>query len=84
VSTIAYGVTEGFFDVFRLPMALGRAFTHRSTPGAAPAVVLNRSGADLFGSDPSIVESFGIANVRCNRRRSASRRPLDVRRVDFG
>src|SRR4029453_17870779 len=57
VSTTAYGVTEGFFDVFRLPMRLGRAFTQSEcAPGAATAVVLsNHLWRDLYGSDLGIV-----------------------------
>jgi putative ABC transport system permease protein len=65
VSTIGYGVTEGFFEVFRLPMKLGRAFTRAEhAPGAPSVVVLsNRLWRDLFGSDPSIVgKSMRIAN----------------------
>jgi predicted permease len=57
VSTIGYGVTEGFFDVFHLPMKLGRTFTHDEHAPSAPAVVVlsNRLWRELFGSDPSIV-----------------------------
>ena len=57
VATIAYGVTEGFFDVFRLPMAIGRAFTHEEHAPNAPAVAVlsNRLWRDLFGSDPAVV-----------------------------
>ena len=65
VSTIAYGVTEGFFDVFRLPMMSGRTFTHAEhAPNAPPVVVLsNRLWRDLFGGDPSVVgKSLRIAN----------------------
>jgi len=57
VSTIGYGVTEGFFEIFRLPVVLGRAFTHAEyAPGAPPVVVLSHHlWRDLFGSDPNIV-----------------------------
>lgn len=65
VSTIAYGVTEGFFDVFRLPMLSGRTFSHAEHAANAPPVVVlsNRLWRDLFGGDPSIVgKSLRIAN----------------------
>jgi predicted permease len=65
VSTVGYGVTEGFFDVFRLPMILGRAFIHAEhAPGAVPMIVLsNRLWRDLFGSDPLVVgKTMRIAN----------------------
>src|SRR5215468_1983150 len=57
VSTIGYGVTEGFFDVFRLPIVVGRAFTHADHAPNAPAVVVlsNHMWRDLFGSDPSVI-----------------------------
>jgi predicted permease len=58
----AAGVGEGFFELFGLPMALGRAFTHQehvpSTEpnGPPPAVVISyRLWRGLFGGDPSIV-----------------------------
>ena len=34
-----YGVTEGFFEVFGLPMTLGRTFTHDEHVGQGPPVV---------------------------------------------
>jgi putative ABC transport system permease protein len=56
------GVGEGFFELFGLPMALGRTFTHQehvpsSGPnGPVPAVVISyRLWRSLFGGDPSIV-----------------------------
>jgi predicted permease len=47
-------VTEGFFDLFGLPMAVGRAFTpedHRSRV----AVISDRIWDDVFGRDPAVV-----------------------------
>jgi predicted permease len=57
----ATGVGEGFFELFGLPMALGRTFTHQehvpsSGPnGPPPAVVIShRLWRSLFGGDTSI------------------------------
>jgi putative ABC transport system permease protein len=63
-----YGVTEGFFELFGLPMTLG-GFTHQNfvqpappqqgaagPPPAPPVVVIShRIWKDLYGSDPNIV-----------------------------
>ena len=63
-----YGVTEGFFELFGLPMTLG-GFTHDHfvppappspnappTPGPPPVVVISyRVWQDLYHSDPTIV-----------------------------
>jgi putative ABC transport system permease protein len=63
-----YGVTEGFFELFGLPMTLG-GFTHENflqpappppgnqgPPPAPPAVVIShRVWKDLYGGDPAIV-----------------------------
>ena len=53
-------VTAGFFDVFGLPMTLGRAFTkdeHSGGPGVRTSslVVSHRAWVQRFGSDPDIV-----------------------------
>lgn len=53
-------VTSGFFDVFQLPMTLGRAFTedeHSAAPGArmSALVVSHRAWVQRFGRDPDIV-----------------------------
>src|SRR5262249_51323251 len=65
-----YGVGEGFFDMFELPMTLGSGFTsehHTPAPaqpnappgqqqGPPPVVVLSyRAWTDFFGRDPAIV-----------------------------
>src|SRR5262245_42747883 len=65
VPAVAYGVTEGFFEIFRLPMALGRSFNHAEyAAGAAPVAVLSTHlWRDLFGSDPSVVgKSLRLTN----------------------
>ena len=63
-----YGVTEGFFELFGLPMTLG-GFTHQHfippappapnappTPGAPPVVVISyRMWQDFYHADPAIV-----------------------------
>src|SRR5262249_16111370 len=57
VSTMGYAVTEGFFDLFRVPIVLGRAFTPADhTPAAPPVVVLSHHmWRDLFGGDPNVI-----------------------------
>jgi putative ABC transport system permease protein len=62
MTVMAAGITRGFFEVFGLPLTLGRPFTadeHASIqtgPGPPPAVVLShRFWTTQFGSDPSIV-----------------------------
>jgi putative ABC transport system permease protein len=65
VSTVAYGVTEGFFELFRVPMMLGRPFAHAEyAPGAAPVAVLSTHlWRDMFGSDPAIIgKAMRVAN----------------------
>ncbi len=59
-SVTVRAVTDGFFDVFGLPMALGRAFTsdeHRGGRDVATSaiVVSHRAWVQRFGRDPSIV-----------------------------
>src|SRR6516164_7679644 len=64
VHTTIFGVGEGFFDLFGLPMTLGSGFGHdqhvptgqRQGPGPPPLAVLShRVWTELFGSDPQIV-----------------------------
>ena len=66
-------VSEGFFDLFGVPMAAGRAFTSAdyaaSTGGqTTPVVVLsNHLWQSAFGADPAIINStirLGPASVR--------------------
>jgi putative ABC transport system permease protein len=63
-----YGVTEGFFELFGLPMTLG-GFLHQNfvqpappppntppVPGAPPVVIISyRVWQDLYRSDPAVV-----------------------------
>ena len=57
VSARGFGVTDGFFELFGVPVYAGRSFTHAEfAPGAASVVVLSyQVWQDLFGSDPMIV-----------------------------
>jgi putative ABC transport system permease protein len=54
---ITVSVTKGFFELFGVPMAMGRAFApEEHVPSAVGAVVLSdRAWRTLFSSDPSIV-----------------------------
>jgi putative ABC transport system permease protein len=57
VQSTVYGVTEGFFDLFGLPMTLGRGFTHEDYVGQGPfvAIVSHRVWREMFASDPNMV-----------------------------
>jgi len=64
VHAAGYAVSEGFFELFGLPMALGPGFTHEqhmplapgNGPGPPPVIVLShRVWTEWFGSDPQIV-----------------------------
>lgn len=63
VAVLATGVTEGFFDVLGLPMALGRPFNHDEHarmgrgqgPGNLVVVASYRAWKTLLGGDPTIV-----------------------------
>jgi len=66
VHAAGYAVSEGFFDLFGLPLAVGPGFTHEQHapirnapgqgPGPAPVIVLShRAWTEWFGSDPQIV-----------------------------
>ena len=52
-----YGVSEGFFELFGLPMTQGSGFTPEQHAGNAPPLVVisHRIWRDQFGSDPAIV-----------------------------
>ena len=58
---VVSGAGENFFDVFGLPMTLGRAFSHdehvviRGNGPPPSAVISYRLWRDLFGSDPGVV-----------------------------
>jgi len=55
--TEVYSATEGFFEVFGLPMTLGRSFAHEDHFPRGPGfvVVSYRAWRDIFGSDPGII-----------------------------
>src|SRR5689334_22085025 len=56
LKTKAYAVTEGFFDVFGLPMTLG-GFTKPAVGNNGPptVVISYRMWQELYGGDPSVV-----------------------------
>lgn len=56
IKTSVYGVSEGFFEMFGLPMTLG-GFTpeHYAVRGVPPVVISRRAWRDVFSSDPAIV-----------------------------
>jgi len=47
-------VSSGYFEVFRIPVKRGRAFTIRDDGAAPPVVIINESMATRFwkGADP--------------------------------
>ena len=55
--TRVYAVTEGFFELFGLPMTIGPGFTPEQLVENGPpvAVISHRIWRDQFGSDPAIV-----------------------------
>jgi putative ABC transport system permease protein len=57
VKAAAFGVSEGFFEMFGLPMTLGAGFTPEHFAGNGPPVIVlsRRAWRDLFESDPAIV-----------------------------
>lgn len=57
VKAVGYGVVAGFFDVFAVPMALGRGFTaEEHAKGGPPAIVLShRAWQTLFGGSRDIL-----------------------------
>ena len=58
VQAAVYGVTEGFFDLFRLPMTLGRSFArqeNRVQGQPSIGVISHRLWRGVFGSDPALV-----------------------------
>ncbi len=90
---ITVGVSEGFFELFGVPMAMGRAFTvedHKSRTVLA-AVLSSRAWRTLFSADPMIRRQDDSARERCFRpdrrrcagafRRAARHRPVVGRPV---
>lgn len=57
MKTTVSGVSDGFFEVFGLPMTLGAGFTaeHYNSTGLPVIVISKRAWRDLFNSDPDIV-----------------------------
>src|SRR6478735_2243256 len=56
LKTRAYAVTQGFFDLFGLPMILGGTSNDVPARNAPPTVVVSyRIWRDMFGSDPAVV-----------------------------
>jgi putative ABC transport system permease protein len=54
--TRVYAVTEGFFDVFGLPMTIGTVAPDQIVTNGPPTVVIShRVWRDHFGSDPAVV-----------------------------
>lgn len=47
-------MSDGFFEVYQIPVVRGRTFTDRDTSAAPPVVIINEAMADEFwpGSDP--------------------------------
>ena len=58
VRTRVYGVTEGFFELFGLPLSVGPGLTpdDYAVGDAAPRVVIShRIWQEMFGGDPNVV-----------------------------
>jgi putative ABC transport system permease protein len=56
LKTRAYGVSEGFFELFGLPMTLGGFSPAPPTNDAPPTIVVSyRIWQDMFGGDPDVV-----------------------------
>lgn len=56
-----YGVTDQFFDVFNMPMAIGRGFERGEPQG--PVVISYATWRDVFASDPDILgKSIRVEN----------------------
>ena len=65
VKTRAYGVSEGFFELFGLPMTLGGFVSPAPTGNAPPTIVVSyRIWQDMFGGDPAVIgKSVRFAEV---------------------
>src|SRR5262245_41450096 len=56
VRTKVYAISEGFFDLFGLPMTLGAVTREQIVTNGPPTVVVSyRIWRDLYSSDPAIV-----------------------------
>jgi putative ABC transport system permease protein len=56
VKTRAYGVSEGFFELFGLPMTLGGFTRAAPSDNAPPTIVVSyRIWQDMFGGDPAVI-----------------------------
>src|SRR6266704_396877 len=55
LKTVAYAVSEGFFDLFGLPMTLDGFPKQPLAPNTPPTVVISyRMWQDLYGGDPAV------------------------------
>jgi putative ABC transport system permease protein len=65
-STRVWGVTEPFFDVRRIEIAEGRAFTHAEIEAGASVCLLGRTVRDeLFGAADPMGQSVRIRKMSC-------------------
>ncbi len=56
LKTTAYAVSEGFFDIFQLPMTMGSFPQGPPAPNTPPTVVISyRMWQDLYGGDAAVV-----------------------------
>jgi hypothetical protein len=73
LKVLAYGVSEGFFDIFGVPMALGRSFNEEdyglAQTGVPNLIISYPVWRDFFGQNPGIV---GVAAAVAMRQVIAS------------
>ena len=56
VKTRAYGVSDGFFELFGLPLTMGGFSSAPPTEGTPPTVMISyRIWQDMFGGDPAVI-----------------------------
>jgi putative ABC transport system permease protein len=56
IKTRAYAVSEGFFDLFGLPMTMGGFTAEHHAPGGPPPIVIStRIWRDVYDADPDII-----------------------------
>jgi hypothetical protein len=86
VASVGYGVTEGFFDIFNLPMAAGRPFTNAEhAQGAPPVVILShRIWRDpwILLSATAIVVALTFVAILVPARRAALTEPSAILRQE--